>query len=253
VFDGASDDHLDFDSTYAWIEGNIFMHSHRDPARTDQAIDTGSAISGGVDNIGQNPDWTIINNLFYDVDHIFLNKGNSTSTPNGGGRVAFLFNTVGHVAKEYSQSTPAEIAAFDWSDDNIVAPAPGIGSGMYAANNILYDAAALQRFYFPTSHTVIFENNILPASFKGTSNEWTGAGSGNQYIDPLLNLDAIAGIQPTNVTVAQLRQAFKLQSGCTRIWRGFGGRNLGALQPHGIFIAGEPSGVTASTKASLLA
>src|SRR5205085_4632968 len=69
VFDGASDDCLDLDSTDAWIEGNIFMHVHRDPARTDNATDTASAISGGVDTVGQNSDWTIINNLFYDVDH----------------------------------------------------------------------------------------------------------------------------------------------------------------------------------------
>ena len=48
VFDGASDDCLDLDSTDAWIEGNIFMHVHRDPNRTDNALDTASAISGGV-------------------------------------------------------------------------------------------------------------------------------------------------------------------------------------------------------------
>src|SRR6185369_15703351 len=38
VFDGASDDCLDLDSTDAWFEGNIFMHVHRDPTRVDQAI-----------------------------------------------------------------------------------------------------------------------------------------------------------------------------------------------------------------------
>src|SRR5204863_1854301 len=125
------------------IEGNIFMHVHRDPARGDDARDTGSAISGGVDFVGQNSDWTIINNLFYDVDHVFLNKGNSTTTPNGGGRVAFLYNTVAHVAKEYSSSTAPEIAVFDWSDDDIVPPAPSIGSGLYAAYNSIYDAPTL--------------------------------------------------------------------------------------------------------------
>src|SRR5256885_2354811 len=139
VFDGASDDCLDLDSTDAWIEGNIFMHVHRDPARTDDARDTGSAISGGVDFVGQNSDWTIINNLFYDVDHVFLNKGNSTTTGNGGGRVVLLYNTVIHVAKEYSGSPLSDIAAFDWSDDGIIAPDPAIGSGMYAAYNIIYD------------------------------------------------------------------------------------------------------------------
>src|SRR6185436_1610548 len=175
VFDGASDDCLDLDSTDAWIEGNIFMHVHRDPTRTDQAIDTGSAISGGVDFVGQNSDWTILNNLFYDVDHVFLNKGNSTTTPDSGGRVAFLYNTIAHVAKEYSGSSPAEIAVFDWSDDNVILPAAAVGSGLYAAHNIFYDTAALQYLYDPASHTVILENNILPAAFKGTTNEWTGA------------------------------------------------------------------------------
>ncbi len=251
VFDGASDDCLDLDSTDAWIEGNIFMHVHRDPTRTDQAIDTGSAISGGVDVVGQNSDWTIINNLFYDVDHVFLNKGNSTTTGNGGGRVAFLYNTVAHVARESSGSTAAEIAAFDWSDDNIALPAPAIGSGLYAAHNIIYDCPALQRFYNPTNLTVIFENNLLPVEFKGTTNEWTGAGSGNQYVDPRLSLSVLSGTPVANVTAAQLRQAFQLRPGSPAVGAGFGGRDLGGLNPFGIALAGEPEGTTASTSATL--
>lgn len=251
VFDGASDDCLDLDSTDAWIEGNVFLHVHRDPTRTDQAIDTGSAISGGVDTVGQNPDWTIINNLFYDVDHVFLNKGNSTTTGNGGGRVAFLYNTVAHVAKEGSGSTQAEIAAFDWTDDNIVLPDPSIGSGMYAAYNIIYDAAALQFHYSATNHTVIFDNNIFPVGFKGGSNEWTGAGSGNQYVDPRLNLSVLQGTPVANVTAAQVRAAFQPLPGSPAIGTAFGGRNIGGLNPHGIAIAGEPSGTTNSTSATL--
>src|SRR5205085_6994091 len=139
----------DLDSTDAWIEGNIFMHVHRDPAWTDNALDTGSAISGGVDFVGQNSDWTIINNVFYDVDHVFLNKGNSTSVGNGGGRVAFLYNTVAHVARENSGSSAGEICVFNWSDDNIALPNSAIGSGLYAAHNIIQDASVLQRFYNP--------------------------------------------------------------------------------------------------------
>ena len=251
VFDGAADDCLDLDSTDAWIEGNIFMHVHRDPTRTDQAIDTGSAISGGVDTVGQNSDWTIINNLFYDVDHVFLNKGNSTTTGNGGGRVAFLYNTIAHVAKESSGSTLPEIAAFDWTDDNIALPDPSIGSGMYAAHNILYDAYALQFHYNAANHTVIFDNNIFPVEFKGTVNEWTGAGSGNQYVDPRLNIASLAGTPVANVTAAQLRAAFQLLPGSPAIGTGFGGRNIGGLNPHGIVIAGEPSSTTNSTSATL--
>ncbi len=251
VFDGASDDCLDLDSTDAWIEGNIFMHVHRDPTRSDQAIDTASAISGGVDTVGQNSDWTVLNNLFYDVDHVFLNKGSSTTTGNGGGRVAFLYNTVAHVAKENSGSTAAEIAIFDWTDDNIVLPDPSIGSGLYAAYNIFYDATALQFHYSATNHTVIFDNNLFPVSFKGGSNEWTGAGSGNQYIDPRLNLSVLNGTPVANVTATQLRAAFQPLPGSPAMGTAFGGRNIGGLNPHGIAIAGEPNGITNSTSATL--
>ncbi|MEY2410199.1 MAG: hypothetical protein QOF48_2869, partial [Verrucomicrobiota bacterium] len=244
VFDGASDDHLDLDSTDAWIEGNIFMHAHRDPTRTDNALDTSSAISGGVDVIGQNPDWTIINNIFYDVDHVFLNKGNSTTTGNAGGRVAFLFNTVIHVARESSGSTQAEIAAFDWSDDSIALPNIAIGSGMYAANNIITDCSVLNLNYNPANHTIIMDNNILPVA-------WGGPGSGNQVIDPLLNLSVLSGTPVASVTAAQLLQAAQLRPGSPALGAGFGGRNLGGLQAHGLFIAGEPRGVTPATRATL--
>src|SRR5205823_736502 len=68
---------------------------------------------------------------------------------------------------------------------------------------------------------------------------------------PLLNLGMLNGISPTNVTVAQLRQAAQLLPGSPAIGAGFGGLNLGALEPHGIAIAGEPDGVTISTSATL--
>ncbi len=250
VFDGASDDHLDLDSTDAWIEGNIFMHAHRDPTRTDNFLDTASAISGGVDTLGRNSDWTIINNLFYDVDHVVLNKGNSTSIGNAGGRVAFLYNTVSHVARENSGSTAAEISVFNWSDNNVVLPDPAIGSGMYAAHNIIHDAPVLHRFYNGANLTVVMENNILPVAFKGTAQEWTGPGSGNQYVDPRLNLSALAGIAVSNVTPAQLRQAFQLRPGSPAIGAALG-RNIGGLNPYGISIGGAPIGTNTSTSATL--
>lgn len=244
VFDGASDDCLDLDSTDAWIEGNVFLHVHRDPARTDDARDTGSAISGGVDAIGQNSDWTIINNVFYDVDHVFLNKGNSTTTGNGGGRVALLYNTVIHVAKENSGSPASEIAVFDWSDDGIALPDPGVGSGLYAAYNIIYDYPELNRNYDPAHQTIVMNNNFL-------AKPWAGAGSGNQNADPRLNVGALSGIPVANVTAAQAREAAKLLHGSPAIGAGFGGSNAGALQRHGIMISGEPIGTTASTTATL--
>jgi len=240
TFDGASDDCLDLDSTDAWIEGNIFLHVHRDPYRNDTATDTASAISGGVDFANQYSDWTLVNNIFFDVDHVFLNKSQNS----GGGRVAMFNNTVVHVNKEYSGSTLPEIGAFDWADDG-TPPAPAsVGSGLYARDNIIYDCAVLNVNYFAANYTVIMDNNIL-------SVPWSGPGSGNQLIDPRLNLGAIAGIAFTNVTPDQARLACQLLPGSPAIGAGFGGRDLGGLNPHGIAIAGEPQGTTASTSATL--
>ncbi|HXT41885.1 MAG TPA: lamin tail domain-containing protein [Candidatus Angelobacter sp.] len=220
------------------------MHVHRDPTRTDDARDTASAISGGVDFVGQNSDWTIINNIFYDVDHVFLNKGNSTTTGNGGGRVALLYNTILHVAREGSGSPESDIAAFDWTDDGIALPDANIGSGLYAAHNIIHDCAVLNLHYDPAHHTVIMDNNIL-------SVPWIGPGSGNVVADPRLDLNVLEGTAVANVTAAQLRAACRPLPDSPAIGTGFGGRNIGALGPHGIAISGEPIGTNASTSATL--
>ena len=246
VFDGASDDCLDLDSTDAWIEGNVFMHVHRDPLRTDNPADTGSAISGGIDFSPQYSDWTIINNLFYDVDHVFLNKNESA----GGGRIALLYNTVVHVAKEGSGSPLTDIGAFIWADDG-TGPSPvAVGSGLYAAYNIIADCSVLEVKYFPagatgTGYTVIGDSNILSVPWVGTSN------GGNQVVNPRLNLAVLDGIPVASVTAAQFRQACQLLPGSPAIGAAPGGRNLGGLQPHGIVISGEPSGTTNATSATL--
>src|SRR5205823_2363858 len=131
VFDGAGDDNLDLDSTDAWIEGNIFMHVHRDPSRGDDARDTASAIPGGVDFAGQYSEWTIINNLFSDVDHACLSKQ--------GGRFIFVNNTLVHVNKESGAGLLTDIGAFDFTDDGVPLPAASIGAGAYVAGNIIWD------------------------------------------------------------------------------------------------------------------
>src|SRR6185436_17508619 len=152
VFDGASDDNLDLDSTDAWIEGNIFMHVHRDPNRTDNPLDTSSAISAGVDVAGQLPEWTIINNLFYDVDHAVLNKGGSNP---GACRFIFMNNTLVHVSKESGAGLTNDIAAFNFTDNEVPLPAPAYGAGGYIAGNIIWDCSGLTAYYNPSNHTVI--------------------------------------------------------------------------------------------------
>jgi len=158
VFDGAGDDNLDLDSTDAWIEGNVFMHVHRDPNRTDRGDDTGSAVSGGVDFDGQFSEWTIINNLFYDVDHVALNKGGVGS---GAGRFIVINNTIAHVNQESGAGPSTNIAAFIFTDDAVPYPQASYGAGAYIANNIIWDCPKLADNFNTNVHTIIFENNIL--------------------------------------------------------------------------------------------
>src|SRR5207249_3498895 len=77
-------------------------------------------------------------------------------------------------------------------------------------------------------------------------------GSGNQFVNPVLNLGVLKGIAPTNVTPAQLRLAAQVLPGSPAMGTGFGGLNLGGLQAHGITISGEPVGTTPSNSATLL-
>ncbi|HUR46834.1 MAG TPA: lamin tail domain-containing protein, partial [Candidatus Saccharimonadales bacterium] len=234
IFDGAGDDHLDLDSTDAWIEGNIFMHAHRDPNRTDDARDTASAISGGVDVATQYSEWTIINNLFYDVDHACLNKQ--------GGRFIFANNTLVHVAKESGGGLIGDIAAFDFTDDGLALPDPSIGAGAFVANNIIWDVPQLVANYNAANHTVIFDNNILPQA-------WAGPGTNNIVTDPLLNLSLI-----TNVATADWRTvkaAFQPKANSPAIGTGIGGSDRGGLNPKGLLVYGEPSGTTPSTTATV--
>ncbi|PYK99745.1 MAG: hypothetical protein DME19_07605, partial [Verrucomicrobia bacterium] len=240
VFDGASDDNLDLDSTDAWIEGNLFMHVHRDPNRTDDARDTGSAISGGVDFANQFSEWTVINNLFYDVDHAILNKGGGSP---GAGRFIFINNTLVHVNKENGGGLTTDIAAFDFTDDGVPLPDPSYGAGAYVANNIIWDCPMLTANYNPANQTLIFENNILPQP-------WTGPGSNNVVVDPGLNLGLITDV--ANADWKTVRAALTPRSGSPALKTGYGSKyDRGGLNSPGILIYGEPVGTNASTGAVL--
>src|SRR5262249_10369319 len=60
VLIGSQDDGFDLDGTDAWVEGNIFMHVHRN----GDTPDSSSAVSGG-NNSGNTSEITVIGNLFF--------------------------------------------------------------------------------------------------------------------------------------------------------------------------------------------
>src|SRR5216117_628387 len=69
VLSGGDDDGLDLDGTDAWVEGNIFMHVHRN----GNTPDSSSGVSGGNDS-GNTSEITIIGNLFFDCDNAVTAK-----------------------------------------------------------------------------------------------------------------------------------------------------------------------------------
>ncbi|MBN1482691.1 T9SS C-terminal target domain-containing protein [candidate division KSB1 bacterium] len=75
IFLGGGDDGLDMDGTDAYIEGNTFMHFHKDHTGSS----TSNAIATGIRN-GKTSDIVVVRNVFYDNDHAVLLKENCYMT-----------------------------------------------------------------------------------------------------------------------------------------------------------------------------
>lgn len=65
VFLGGSDDGIDLDGTDAHIEGNVFMHFHKNHADTSES----SAIATGRGSKGETSHLAVVRNVFFDNDH----------------------------------------------------------------------------------------------------------------------------------------------------------------------------------------
>ena len=228
VFVGASDDLIDLDGTDAWIEGNIFLHAHK-----NGAPDTSSAISGG-DHRRDTSQVTIIGNLFFDCDQ--------AATAKQGNFFTLINNTIVHMTKTGGRDT----------DDGAVCvrdldPFPTtFAEGVYLEANIIVDVQQLARNYVSNETVVTCNRNILPFA-------WTGPGSGNTIGDPKLkHIPELKETYFTNWADAQiLRDWFSLLPGSPGIGTGPNGRDQGGAIPLGASIAGEPVGTTDQATATL--
>ncbi len=243
VFPGSDDDILDFDSTDAWIEGNIFLHIHR-----NGSPDSASAISGGSDN-ADNSQITIVGNLFYDVDHVANAKQTNFYT--------LLNNTIVHQTKVGSQDTNTAVVIL--ADMNESGVFTSQGAGVYLEGNIILDAENLTRHV--TTALVTYTNNLI---HQLTGAAWTGPGGNNVVADPLFQyLPQMS--ETTNFTSWAQAQVmwdwFSLRTGSPASGAGPNGRDLGGVSPsplngeragvRGVSISGEPIGATPSTTATL--
>jgi len=258
VFMGSDDDLLDFDSTDAWVEGNIFLHTHR-----NGSPDSASAVSGGADN-ADTSQITIIGNLMFDVDH--------AANAKQGNFYTMLNNTIVHQTRIGSEDTNTAVVIL--ADMNEQGTFTAQGAGILLEGNIILDAENLTRHV--TTALVTYTNNLI---HQLTGAPWNGPGGGIVNVDPLLTR-----IPPFTETTAfnsweaaqVMWEYFAPRTGSPAVGAGPNGRSLGAvseesvvrseespsstthsslLTPHspvrGISISGEPIGVTPLTTATL--
>jgi hypothetical protein len=224
VFIGSGDDLLDLDGTDSWIEGNIFLHAHR-----NGSPDSASAVSGGNDG-SRTSEITIIGNIFYDCDQ--------AATGKEGNFYTLINNTVVHQTHVGGMDTAGAVVNF--ADAGTVE-----GRGMYLEGNIIYDAEALVRNL--TTATVTFSDNF-------TTLPWTGLGGGNSAADPMLTyIPQLSETFFTSWEDAQvMRDWFSLQPQSPAIGAGPNGRDAGGVIPMGASISGEPEGTTTQKNATLV-
>ena len=223
VFAGASDDHLDLDNADAWIEGNIFLHAHK-----NGSPDTSSAISGGNDT-GQPSEITIVGNLIYDCDHVALVKQDNFFT--------IVNNTI--VRQTHAGGLDTTGAVVCLQDNNM-----SEGAGVYLEGNIIHDAEQLTRDVEDAAITCT--NNLM-------SLPWGGPGGGNAEGDPRFkHVPQMSETAFDTWAEAQvMRDWLGLESGSPAAATGPNGRDKGGGIPLGACVSGEPAGTTRLASATL--
>ncbi len=234
VFIGSGDDGLDLDGTDAWIEGNIFLHIHK-----NGSPDSSSAVSGGNYDFGagaggvRTSEITIVRNLIFDCDQ--------AATAKQGNFYTLLNNTIIHTTKAGGVDTSS--AVINLADDGTT-----YGVGCYLEGNVIVDTEALVRNYSNTLSTVTFSNNLMPFT-------WTGPGGGNSTNDARLKyIPQNSETQFATWEQAQvMRDWFGLLPGSPARGAGPNHQDMGAVIPSGATISGEPPSPTTATSATLKA
>lgn len=230
VFTGSDDDLLDLDSTDAWVEGNIFLHTHRNGG----APDSSSAVSGGADN-ADTSEITIIGNIIFDCDQ--------AATAKQGNFYTLFNNTIVHQTRVGGIDTNSGVV--NVRDFPQGGTPTAFGAGFYLEGNIILDAEALVRNFVAGQTSVILSNNIMPYSWP--------YGGGNYEADPLfVHVPTMAETVFTNWAQAQImREWLTLQPGSPGIGTGPGGSDMGGVIPLGVFVSGEPEGTTSDSGATI--
>jgi len=237
VFMGTDDDLLDLDSTDAWIEGNIFLHVHR-----NGSPDSASAISGGADN-ADTSQITAVRNIFFDVDQ--------AANAKQGNFYTFLNNTI--VSQNRVGSQDLESGVITMADEGTV-----LGLGFYLEDNIISEAEALVRTQGTAQ--VTFTNNVI---HQLAGAPWSGPGGNNVSADPMFQRVPTKAETTNFSTWAEaqvLWEWLRLRTGSPAAGAGAGGVDIGATRNGergtrnsggGVSLSGVPVGVTPATMATI--
>jgi hypothetical protein len=223
TFNGSQADLVQVNGCDAWIEGNTFLHAHK-----NSTAPTASAISGGsFGTVTSNV--TIFRNMIYDCDQaVTMRQGNA---------FAAVQNTIVRITNSGGTDTASGVFNFANTTET-----PGAGAIVEA--NVIWDAAALTRTYNSAVTFLNMDNNILPVA-------WSGSGADNVVADPQLNLSQIS--TPATATAAQVAAAFAPVASSPAVLRGtLGTVDRGALIPSGIIVSGAPLAKTPVTTAQLM-
>ena len=149
VFLGSGDDCLDLEGD-AHVEGNVFLHVHKDQYNTDPG-------ESNVISAGGGHEFVVVRNVFYDVGHVAIVKDDSFMT--------FTNNTV----------VDADLAAIYF---DLPGQTNGPGRGAYLDGNVFDGTPVVFAEVLPTTDLTV-HRSILPA-------EYHGYGVGNLGEDPRL-------------------------------------------------------------------
>ena len=229
VFSGSQDDGIDLDGTDAWVEGNIFLHVHRN----GDTPDSSAAVSGGS-NSGSTSEVTIVGNIFFDCDN--------AATAKQGNFFTLLNNTMVHITKTGGiDGASGAVTVRDTTPSQTT-----FARGLYLEANIIWDTEQLVRNYDAAQTTVTLNNNIV-------SLPWAGPGTNNPVTNPMFShIPQISETLFASWAQAQImRTWFGLMPGSPAVGNGPNGRNQGGVIPFGASISGEPANVTAASNALL--
>ncbi|MCD6303800.1 MAG: hypothetical protein J7M21_02420, partial [Planctomycetes bacterium] len=189
-----------------FIEGNTFLHYHKDQFNTDPG--ESNAISAGSGH-----DYIVVDNVFYDADHVAIVKESSFMT--------FVNNTVASVEAPAS-SPQAGAIYFD-----LAGQTGGPGDGAYVEASIFHDTPEIFSAVVPGVTNLTVNYSMVNA-------DDVALGSGNFTGDPRF-------VDPGG--------DWHLGAGSPATAAGPFGMDLGAYVPRGANIGGGPYRRTYSTDA----